>query len=135
MKTNKLKKSKNEIYLKQYIQNIDLSNQSFQQEIIKECTFLNTSFYDVQLSEAQFQVCHFEHCTFSESMVYKTIFQDCLFKNCDLRKWDILNTVFINCIFNECNFRVADFTSAKIEGILIRNSINIPDILKEYENT
>jgi uncharacterized protein YjbI with pentapeptide repeats len=98
---------------------LEIRNQNFFNEIIFENTFSAAIFYQVNLSNCDFEEvdflgshfydCIFKNCRFQSTLLRKCEFWGCTFQNCEILDCEILKTEFTEHIFKNCQFNKVDF--------------------------
>lgn len=119
-----------------HFEKLDCMETPLQMGDYEDCTFLNCSFHQFDLSNFSFEKCTFNGCDFSLSKLNNTVLIDIRFLNCKLLglHFDdcsdfILTVYFENCIlklssfyklplrktkFIKCNLQDVDFTEANL---------------------
>jgi fluoroquinolone resistance protein len=121
-------------------ENLDLSENVFPHGEYENCTFLNCSFAQADLSKMSFAECSFTGCNMSMAKLTNTPLRDIHFKDCKLLGLRFENCSpflfaadFDNCIlnlssfyklklkktrFNHCSLTEVDFTEADLSSAL-----------------
>lgn len=89
----------------------------------ENCSFINCSFAESDLSRINFIECKFMNCDFSMAKVNNTGFQSATFKNCKLLGLILsdCNKFLLSANFDDCILNLSSFYKLKIKGTKFKN--------------
>lgn len=105
-----------------YISNATFRGENFNVSLLpgkeyENCTFIECSFANADLSRITFSECIFEHCDLSMAKLKGTNIRDVKFKHCKMLglRFDECNTFLVSFRFENCTLNFSSFYQLKIK--------------------
>lgn len=101
----------------------DFTVQSIAHEDYENCTFINCSFADTDLSKRVFRECEFDTCDFSLATLKNTVLNDVSFLNCKLLglHFEYCNDFLFSVSFENCLLNLSTFYALKLKKMRFKN--------------
>jgi uncharacterized protein YjbI with pentapeptide repeats len=93
-----------------------IRDQTFVSSSFRNSNLINMKFIDLSFESSSFKTCMFENCLFQETDLREAQFDNCVFKNCRFINSNLTDIIWLEIIFNECTFSNDNFNNSIFES-------------------